>query len=141
MVLPLGDLGPLQTGTARDDDLAGGAGDDLLMGQGGNDRLRGGDGADVLIAGTGHDTLSGGAGADTFVFTADGRADEITDFEQGRDRIELSDWGMIYDISALDIRGQSWGATVSWRGETVDVHSADGSRLNADTWTMDDFLF
>ncbi|MFX0547300.1 calcium-binding protein [Roseovarius sp. S1116L3] len=118
MILPLDALGPLQVGTQGADSLTGAAGDDLLMGQGGDDRINGGAGADVLMAGTGQDTLTGGAGADTFVFAADGQPDTITNFEPGHDRINLDDWGMIYDISAMTIRPQDWGATLTWRGET-----------------------
>ncbi len=141
MVLPLQDMGALQTGTQQGDSMTGGAGDDLLMGLGGDDHLSGGGGADVLIAGIGHDTLTGGAGADTFVFTTDGQADTITDFQPGQDRINLDDWGMIYDISALNIRPTSWGATLSWRNEVLHVYSADDTRLDSDMWSMDDFLF
>ncbi|MBY6089327.1 type I secretion protein [Maritimibacter alkaliphilus] len=83
-----------------DDILAGNEGDDTLIGSGGEDELRGGDGADELNGQTGDDTLSGGAGADTltgwsgkdrFVMAegdlADG--DVITDFEPGKDRLEI----------------------------------------------------
>ena len=111
------------------------------MGGGGNDRLNGGSGADTLIAGPGQDTLSGGAGADVFVFTADGQADTITDFQPGLDRIHLDDWGMIYDVSALTIQSHSWGATLSWRNEVLHIHSADNTLLNVDSLSMDAFLF
>ena len=141
MVLPLGRIGPLSRGTGQAETLSGGDTDDMLMGLAGDDRLNGGPGQDTLIAGTGQDTLSGGAGADVFVFSADGLADTIADFQPGQDRIHLDDWGMIYDPSALTIQPRSWGATLSWRDEIVHVHSANGGQLGLDSWGMDDFLF
>lgn len=141
MTLPLGDIGPRQGGTGGDDALTGTARDDMLIGQGGDDTLAGGAGDDVLIAGQGHDVLTGGAGADVFVFTADGQADRITDFQPGIDRIDLGGWGRIYDISALDITRQGSDMVLSWRDESVTVEDMDGIWLDPDTWTMDDFLF
>jgi Ca2+-binding RTX toxin-like protein len=77
------------------DKLKGNAGGDLLSGGVGNDILFGNDGWDTLIGGAGRDILSGGAGADKFVFTdiADSTLqihDWITDFEVGKDHIDLS---------------------------------------------------
>jgi Ca2+-binding RTX toxin-like protein len=82
-------------GGAGADALKGGAGDDDLTGDDGNDQLAGGDGNDALSGGLGFDKLSGGAGADVFVFTsvADSgvpKADMITDFVSGVDKIDLS---------------------------------------------------
>lgn len=84
-------------GWAGHDRLRGGDGHDTLLGGGKNDRLFGEAGRDRLAGGTGADLLSGGAGADTFVFLGGGDSrpgrftrDRITDFEQGRDRIDLS---------------------------------------------------
>lgn len=93
-------------GGAQNDRLDGGAGRDTLLGQGGNDlliggagndRLIGGSGRDVLNGGKGVDVMTGGSGRDVFVFRAvsdspaAGRADRITDFERGLDRIDLAD--------------------------------------------------
>lgn len=87
-------------GGSGDDRLAGGRGNDVLLGQDGRDRLEGGTGDDVLDGGAGDDILSGGAGFDVltggfgndrFVFDAVRAAyDRVTDFEPGRDRIDLS---------------------------------------------------
>lgn len=82
-------------GNAGNDTIAAGAAGDLLYGGRGDDRLDGGSGQDILNGGIGQDRLTGGAGADTFVFdfVSDswaGRADTITDFEAGIDRIDLS---------------------------------------------------
>jgi len=87
----------LLVGCANANRLFGGGGDDALIGLGGRDRLDGGAGNDWLYGGAGADILTGGSGADTFVFRSvaeigpvAGVHDRITDFEPGRDRIDLS---------------------------------------------------
>ncbi|HEY7088759.1 MAG TPA: M10 family metallopeptidase C-terminal domain-containing protein, partial [Tepidisphaeraceae bacterium] len=76
-------------------------GDDQLFGGGGNDRLIAGTGNDILSGGLGADALAGEQGADTFKYFAveessgavvNGvkQTDDITDFTQGEDRIDLS---------------------------------------------------
>lgn len=98
------------------DRLIGGYGNDTLNGGDGNDTLLGGDGKDVLIGGNGddlliggddRDVLTGGAGRDVFRFerTGDSPAlaslrDQITDFRQGEDKI---------DLSAIDASIRTWG--------------------------------
>jgi Ca2+-binding RTX toxin-like protein len=84
------------------DDLYGGQGDDLLRGGEQHDLLSGDLGNDTLDGGGGTDTLIGGAGADTFQFTAvnlgnlpfvpsnSSPTDQIVDFEQGVDHIQLA---------------------------------------------------
>jgi serralysin len=86
-------------GSATANVLEGNAGADLLFGFGGNDTLVGGDGADYLIGGAGRDILDGGIDGfdDRFIFTAisdstvakAGR-DQIVNFEDGIDLIDLS---------------------------------------------------
>ncbi|MEL6618957.1 MAG: M10 family metallopeptidase C-terminal domain-containing protein [Pseudomonadota bacterium] len=117
-------------GFGGDDRLFGGAGNDTLDGWGDNDRLDGGagrdallggDGADRLIGGTGADTLTGGAGADDFIFVtiadlaSDRRLDQITDFEQGPDRIDLrridADTGTVDDDRFAWIGNDSFSGT------------------------------
>ncbi len=76
----------------------------------GNDRLDGGAGDDVLIGMGGNDTLTGGAGRDTFVFSvarADEGRDRITDFELGRDVLELTD---LVDLPPLGVVNPALGA-------------------------------
>ncbi|MEG9491116.1 Ig-like domain-containing protein, partial [Mannheimia indoligenes] len=54
--------------------------------------LNGMDGDDTLIGGLGKDTLTGGSGNDIFVFESslNGKADTITDFVMGEDKIKLA---------------------------------------------------
>lgn len=141
LVLPLADFGVRLSGGGQGDRLDGGPGDDLLLGGAGNDTLAGAAGEDTLIAGTGADRLSGGAGADVFVFAADGQGDTVTDFQHGQDRLDLSGWGRVYDLSALTIAPQADGALISWQDEAVRLHSADAQPIGVASWSMDDFLF
>lgn len=72
-----------------DDSLYGGAGRDGLSGDTGNDLLVGNAGADTLEGAAGNDTLRGGIGADHFVFGVGDGDDQINDFQNGIDVIEL----------------------------------------------------
>ncbi len=65
-------------------DLKGGKGDNALFGFGGRDHLDGG---------SGDDRLTGGGGKDLFVFENDHGKDTVTDFENGKDHIEVHDFG------------------------------------------------
>lgn len=97
-------LGSSGSDTIIDDNsdnlLTGSEGADTIESSQGNDTLAGDEGDDNLIASIGQDVLTGGAGSDTFVLTQNnnisfddaGAADfaEITDFQSGSDRIQLS---------------------------------------------------
>src|SRR4051794_6505687 len=95
-----GEGGLVLWGTARGNNLAGGAMNDLIYGVGGNDVMKGGDGNDTLFGGAGKDTLTGGAGQDVFVFetklsksnAAQRKTglDKISDFFPTDDTIDLS---------------------------------------------------
>lgn len=92
------------TGNGGADMLIGGSGDDRIVGNNGRDNLSGGRGDDTLKGSGGSDILTGGAGADTFVFTSlsqsrNNKVDEITDFNRGRDEIDVS------SIDAMSNRG------------------------------------
>lgn len=76
-------------GGAGQDFVAGNGGADELRGGGGRDDLEGGGGADKLNGGRGADELTGGGGADVFQFRSGDGFDRITDFQQGRDKIEI----------------------------------------------------
>lgn len=94
----------IATNGGGDDRVDGGAGNDTLIGANanealdggtGDDVLNGGDGNDWLAGGQGRDTLTGGKGADIFAYYdvldgIPGFADQITDFQFGSDKINLS---------------------------------------------------
>ena len=88
-------------GDDADNKILGRDGDDQLFGGGGNDTLVGDFGNDVLSGGLGADVLISGDGADIFKYTAVEESqnvvingitqiDDITDFTQGQDKIDLS---------------------------------------------------
>lgn len=82
----------IELGEAGDDDLSGQAGDDILLGGDGDDLLRGGDGADFINGGLGDDTAIGGRDEDVFAFDQVAGSDEIWDFKNGEDAIDLRDF-------------------------------------------------
>jgi len=88
-------------GADGDDKVVARGGDDQLFGAGGNDTLVGDEGNDLLVGGLGADVLQGDQGADIFKYTSvedssgalvNGvlQIDDITDFTQGEDKIDLS---------------------------------------------------
>ena len=103
-------------GGSGNDFIDGGSGNDFVGGGSGNDLLFGGAGDDALIGGAGADQLTGGSGSDRFVFldASDSPAasawDRITDFTQGRDKIDLAAFRNV--SSDLDL---------IWRGEDPAV--------------------
>ena len=78
-------------GEGGNDDLSGGGGEDTLAGGNGDDVLDGGTADDILNGGDRNDTLTGGGGADVFRFLDDFGRDDILDFEDGVDTINLRD--------------------------------------------------
>lgn len=127
----------LEGGSGRDM-LDGGRGADRLLGDDGNDLLLGGRGEDTLTGGTGNDTLSGGANADVFVFAQGDGKDQVTDFEDGRDQLDVSEHGL---SSASQVRAL---ATDLATGTRIDFGSGDTVFLEgifkADL-TNGDFIF
>lgn len=112
--------------------------DERLLGGGAAETLQGGGGDDFLHDGAGSDVLTGGAGADVFVLSRDGSADQITDFQQGIDKIDVSDWGRFYSASSLSLDRVSTGAVVTYWNETLTVTRSERGAL---TLTDADFLF
>ena len=76
-------------GSLGDDYVAGQGGNDRVIGAGGSDRVKGGIGNDVISGGRGDDAIWGGSGDDRLLFGPAFGHDEIRDFEQGHDRIDL----------------------------------------------------
>jgi Ca2+-binding RTX toxin-like protein len=135
------DLGSTLIGTPAPETLSGTGRDDLIEGGSGNDVLRGNNGDDILVDGMGRDTFWGGAGADTFVMMPeDNSTDTVMDFERGVDVLDLSNFGMLYSVSQITVISTSYGARVTFRGETFEIHSIDGYSLNADDMFGGSFL-
>lgn len=118
-----------------DDVLNGGGHRDALYGENGRDKLIGGHGADLLVGGRGVDTLKGGAGSDVFVFNrGHGTANEILDFEVGRDTLHFVRVANAFDD--VTIESVLGGARVSAGNVAVELKGIKASML-----TEDDFLF
>lgn len=120
--------------------LTGGNGDDILRGIGGDDTLRGGAGDDILNDGTGEDVMFGGAGADVFVLTFDGLPDIINDFTIGEDRIDLSGWPMVRDISQLTMSITATGMRITYGDEVLTINSANGQPIDHRQLTYSDLI-
>jgi Ca2+-binding RTX toxin-like protein len=119
------------TGTALGDQIIGTETADGLSGLGGDD---------ILLDGAGADWLMGGAGADLFVFSADQTTDTITDFERGIDRLDLSAFDFLGDVSQLTVTPTATGATLVFRDETIEITTADALPLTSGELTNADIL-
>lgn len=100
----------------------------------------GGSGADVLMDGAGSDTLTGGAGADVFIFSADGKPDTIADFELGKDRIDISAWGMIRSLDQLTIQRSTNGFTIRYGAEFLEVVTANRRPVDPSQLMLGDLI-
>ena len=123
-----------------DDYLQGNAGNDTLVGGGGNDRMVGGTGNDILIGGAGGDYLVGETGADIFQYAdvSESRAgvvnganqlDQIVDFTQGEDRIDLSPIdanGTLMGDQAFTFLTDPAHYTGDWTGVVWQTTAANG---------------
>ncbi len=89
-------------GSNSDDDVIRGEADnDTIKGRGGDDDLDGGSGKDTITGGRGDDKITGGGGDDVFVFAKNQGSDTITDFQNGKDKIDLSAFGFKNNSKAL----------------------------------------
>jgi len=118
------------------DTLIGNDAANLLSAGAGNDTLDGGAGSDTLIGGLGKDLLTGGAGADVFDYDAlgesavGGNRDVIADFEQGSDRIDLSDLALSLFVGDAGFSGTTGEVrAVSFDGTTIIEGDSNGDRL------------
>lgn len=125
-----GPIGITATGTLAGGTLYGTVGSDVLQGHDGDDVILAGAGDDLLRDGAGSDVMTGGAGADIFILGRDGDDDTITDFVLGEDRIDLSLWPMLRDISQLFITIEANGMRIIYGDETLYVQSADGTPID-----------
>ncbi len=116
------------SGQGGTDQLFGEQGNDLLFGQGGNDVLNGGAGDDILAGGSG--------GRDWFVFQGDWGADQITDFEDGVDLLDMRGNGLTFsDLSISQSGSHALVSAGAGFGTVLVQNMAVGSL------TQSDFLF
>ena len=98
------DFNNVITGSGGADTIQGGKGNDTLFGDSSGDNISGGDGNDLIEGGIGADTLQGGAGNDTFLYRLVNiidpiGGDVIVGFETGKDKIDLLDLFLDFDIN------------------------------------------
>jgi Ca2+-binding RTX toxin-like protein len=132
--------GVTETATLTGSTLNGTAGFDVLQGHDGDDVINGGAGDDIIRDGAGSDIMSGGAGADLFILTADGETDTITGFTVGEDKIDLSLWPMLRDMSQLWITIEPFGIELSYGSEVLIIESADGEPIDYRDLTTSDLI-
>jgi len=127
-------------GDSGNNSLSGGGGDDGLFGGQGNDTLSGGNGNDTLTGGRGVDTLTGGADADKFQFDAAadsdpdlGGRDVITDFQQGMDKIDLSNIDSMVGASGNQAFGFVGNAGFTAEGQVRCVVVGDHTLVQLNT--------
>ncbi len=132
--LPLGDLG-LVIEAPGDIQVNGTGAGDLILGRGGLDLLMGQGGDDILVASGEGGVLSGGAGADIFVLCPTSGSLEITDFQPGLDRLDLSHFPMLRSLSLLDFTTTATGIKIGYGSTVIVIHSDTGQTLSpADLW-------
>ncbi len=121
------------------DTLFGGKNNDRLFGDGGNDALFGDRDNDTLSGGLGEDTLTGGDGNDVFVLESGAGLDEIADFENGIDLIQLPDGLNFDDISLENSSGSQENTLIidSLTGEAI----AQVNNISAGSLSSTNFLF
>lgn len=127
-------------GGQGNDRVTGGSGNDRVFGGDGNDFLKGGAGNDVLTDGRGLDQMEGGSGNDIFVFWKDTKRDVIRDYEDGQDRIDLTEFGPNLEFSDLTIRQSGQNVIVSGMGDSILVKSASGQIFDFEL-SLGDFIF
>jgi len=129
------DLGP--TGVTEENITTSATGhrNDVLLAGDGGATINAGNGDDIIVDGAGLDRLSGGPGSDLFILGADQHLDVITDFNPTYDRLDLSAWGHLRDISQVTITSRTDGATLAYGAHSLRLYSANGQRLDADDFT------
>jgi Ca2+-binding RTX toxin-like protein len=119
----------LVVGSAAANTQKGGAGSDDLYGLAGADKQDGGDGNDYMNGGADADIQKGGKGNDIFIYKGASGKDVVTDFENGKDRIDLSD----YDVTFAQVKAQT---KASGKDVVIDIGAADGGPAGVNTITL-----
>jgi len=130
-------------GFAGNDSIRGQFGDDLLFGGDGNDTLLGNAGSDTLDGGAGSNTLTGGDGADVFLLEIDvnRNTDLITDYEDGVDRIQISNGGASAFADLTFVKSGDHVLILHAGLPPHDDELAIVANTNADVFSDDDFIF
>ncbi len=121
----------LFSGSVFSDRFSSNGGDDELDGKEGDDVLDGGADNDTLRGGEGFDEMTGGTGADVFVFDLATDADTITDFGDGADQIDLTEFFGTVDFFQLFLTGAGTKGQDLLLGTGANFGNADSARVSA----------
>jgi len=125
-------------GSMGSSSLLGGTGHDRLTVNGGTgNALNGEEGNDTLVGSNGSDLFTGGRGSDTFVFSPLSGHDTISDFEHGKDKIDMRAFAAVSVHSLNDLN------VASLNGDCViRVDSSNDIKIKGvSSLYMNDFLF
>lgn len=128
-----GDGDDILFGNTGNDTLIGGRGSNTLFGGQGDDVLQGGEGDDILSGDLGNDTLTGGGGSNRFDFRPGDGNNVITDFEDGMDRIGLSE-GLTFE--QLNIMADEGDVMIGAEGLSVRLLNVDMAMIDANDFVM-----
>ena len=113
---------------------------EVIEGTAGNDKLVGTSVDEELRDGAGIDALFGRGGDDVFVLSADAAVDQVKDFEQGGDVLDISAWGATA-LGELTLADQSNGKILLEYGDETLLLNDAARTLRAADLTSDDFIF
>ncbi len=106
--------------------------------------INGTSGADTLHDTSRRDILTGGAGADTFVLSHDGKHDTISDFQDGYDVIDFTDYNVTYE-EVFIFQASATSFIIDIRGERtqvdVPVPGIGDPPITPYSFTAADFIF
>jgi Ca2+-binding RTX toxin-like protein len=99
--------------------------------------INGNSGDNVITGGLGCDSMSGGKGADTFVFAPHSGSDQIFDFENGVDKIDLTAFhlGSFSDLK-IKINPDETGMVVHFEHNTVNIRHYLPSDVDASDFIL-----
>lgn len=133
--LAIGGLGDVvgTGGSAAGAPMTGTAAADLILGAGTSVTMQGQAGDDILVSGQNGAILTGGDGADIFVLSPSDRPLQITDFQPGIDRVDMSAFPMLHGVAQLSLHERADGLKIDHlMGTDILILSADGGPLTAD---------
>lgn len=130
-------------GNDGDDEINGNQGTDLLFGGRGDDTIDGGSASDTIKGGNGDDLLSGGTGTDVFIFGRNSGVDEITDFKNNTDKLDLS----AFAVSSRQDLTNAGAIIENGAGSIIDLTAIGGDGeimvedMSVAQWSASDFIF
>ncbi|MGH1576604.1 calcium-binding protein [Planktotalea sp.] len=130
-------------GNLGDDQIEGNQGQDWILGGRGDDNIKAGSGMDTINGGKGDDVMTGGTGADVFVFARKSGDDEITDFNNNTDKLDLSAYG----ISSRQDLTDANAILADGAGSIIDLRQIGGDGviyvedMGVGQWSNPDFIF